>query len=124
MRYLHNNADELVSYIQTHDLAVTKCDCSGVLGTSPADTGAIEDMLSKSNTLYGSLLPYYFVVSGSTKNEASPLKDAVSNIETSLTNDSFLVAAYEDGGILSVSSKTLPFQITARPADWWRPSKT
>jgi hypothetical protein len=58
-------------------------------------------------------------VSKSIEAEALPLKDAVLKIEASPANNHFLVVGYEDGGVISVSGTTLPFQINARPADWW-----
>jgi hypothetical protein len=33
----------------------------------------------------------------------------------------FLVVAYQDGGIISVSGTMLPFQMSAERAEWWGP---
>jgi hypothetical protein len=33
----------------------------------------------------------------------------------------FLLVAYQDDGIISVSGTTLPFQTSAKQAEWWRP---
>lgn len=119
MRNLHNSADELLRYVQSLGLSVIRCDRNKKSLPVAEDTSAIEEMLQRSEKLRGSVLPYYLGVSKSIEAEALPLKDAVLKIEASPANNHFLVVGYEDGGVISVSGTTLPFQINARPADWW-----
>ena len=85
--------------------------------------GAIEDMLRKTDTLWGLSLPYYLRISTSAETQAAPLDDAVARIESARPSDEFVIVAYQDGGIISVSGRQLPFQEHAKRADWWRPRR-
>jgi hypothetical protein len=75
------------------------------------------------HTLWGAALPYYFIVSKLIEAGTISLKEAVANIEASPADDRFLIVAYQDGGLITVSAAALPFQLGARKADWWRPYK-
>jgi hypothetical protein len=96
-----------------------KCDRNKRSQPIPVDASAIEETLRNSETLWGALLPYYLKVANSIETEASSLKEAVSKVETSPANNTILLVGYEDGGVISVSGTTLPFQINAKPAQWW-----
>jgi len=121
MRYLHHGAEEIRKFIESLGLAVTKCDYANPSPPIAADASAIEDMLKQSETLWGAALPYYLSVSKSVEAEALPLKEAVSKIEASSAKDRFLLVAYQDGGMISVSGTVLPFQKEAKIANWWAP---
>jgi hypothetical protein len=121
MRYLHRSADEICRYVRSGSLAVTKCDYAASSPPIAVNASAIEEMLKRSETLWGLALPYYLCVSEAVETEGIPLKEAVSKIEASSAKDRFLIVAYQDGGIISVSGIMLPFQEEARIADWWAP---
>jgi hypothetical protein len=42
-------------------------------------------------------------------------------VEAVFVHGKFLLAAYQDGGLISVSGLQLSFQKRAEPADWWAP---
>ncbi|MFI4999850.1 MAG: hypothetical protein ACHQK9_08220 [Reyranellales bacterium] len=124
MRYLHQSGDEICLYVQSLGLAVTKCHYANRSVGSVTDTSAIQEILKRSETLWGAALPYYLHVSKAAAAWTMPLKEAVSKIEASSVKEEFLVVAYQDGGIISVSGVVLPFHESARLADWWRPYRS
>ena len=119
MRYLHNDVDEICKYVQSHGLTVAKCDRDKWSQPVPVEAKAIEEMLTSTGKLWGTLLRYYLGVARSAEAEAPPLKDAVSKVEASRASSTILLVGYEDGGLISVSAKTLPCQIGAKSAEWW-----
>jgi hypothetical protein len=119
MRYLHDEAAGIRAYLTLLGLAVTRCDFQRRFQPAPADADACDEMLERSETLWGSALPYYLSVSRSFEADAPALKQAVEAVEASGERDRFLIVAYQDGGLISVSAVELPFQANARPADWW-----
>jgi hypothetical protein len=49
------------------------------------------------------------------------ISEAVAKREALASAEDFLVVAYQDGGLISISGTLLPFQEIAQPAEWWRP---
>ncbi len=121
MRYLHLSTDELCEYVQSLGLTVMRCERSVKSSPVETDVAAIKKVLEISKTLWGAILPYYLSIATSIDAEAPPLEDAVSRVEASPIASRFLVIGYEDGGVISVSGSTLPFQAKAKPAEWWTP---
>jgi hypothetical protein len=125
VRYLHYEADHICNYVRSRHLAITKCDFQKKLPPGEVSVAAIEEMVGRSETLWGSALPYYLYVSSSFEREAPSLDEAVSQMEGSSADPvNFLVVAYQDGGVITVSRSKLPFQTSAREAEWWRPYKS
>ena len=121
MRYLHLNADQICQYIEDRGLHVTQCICDGSSPPFAAPPNVIQNMLARSEVLWGTSLPFYISVSRSFEAEARSLQEDVLRIEASPAADNFLIVAYQDGGLITVSGMILPFQVQAAPADWWRP---
>jgi hypothetical protein len=121
MRYLHYEAGGIREYRGSLGLTVTRCDFEGRLPSIPADAGAVSEMLERSETLWGTALPYYLYISMAFEARPPMLKQAVVEIEASGGSEKFLIVAYQDGGLISVSGAVLPFQMKARTADWWAP---
>jgi hypothetical protein len=121
MRCLHAEAAGIREYVSLLGLAVTRCDFERKYPPTLADADACGEMLERSETLWGTALPYYLYISRSFEAEAPALKQAVEAVEASGARDGFLIVAYQDGGLISVSAVELPFQANARPADWWAP---
>ena len=121
MRYLHYEADGIREYVSSHGLAVMKFDFEGRSESTFEGADAIEEMLKRSETLWGTALPYYLYISEGLAAGRLLLKQAVVEIEASTGTEKFLVVAYQDGGLISISAAMLPFQMTARSADWWAP---
>ncbi|WP_300781040.1 hypothetical protein [Enhydrobacter sp.] len=119
MRYLHGSSDQIRRYVEALNLVITKCTQGTVSVTS--DVNEIAKTLERTQTLWGAKLPYYFFVSKSADQPRLALPQAVSRVESSATEDEFLIVPYEDGGIISVSGTELPFQKEARVAEWWKP---
>jgi hypothetical protein len=124
MRYLHQSADEVCAYVQSLALSVTQRHYADRLPGGVAAAGDIAEMAKRSETLWGAALPYYFHVSKTADVRPLPLKEAVPKIEASSMTNEFLVVAYQDGGIISVSGVLLAFQEHARTAEWWRPYRS
>jgi len=121
MRYLHNNVLDIIDYVHSKDLTIESYSYDGSLMITDPGPNLIGDMLKKSETLWGSNLPYYLRVLTPGKSAALSLKEAVARIEGRPLSDDFLLVAYQDGGLISISGEVLPFQRGARAAQWWRP---
>jgi hypothetical protein len=119
MRYLHAEAAGIREYLDLHGLALTRCAVEAKFRSTPAATDACNEMLKRSETLWGAALPYYLYVSRSFEADAPALKRAVEEVEASGARERFLIVAYQDGGLISVSAVPLHFQANARRADWW-----
>lgn len=120
MRYLHRQVGAICQYLESIGISVMRCSYDGSSPPSVAAPGAIEDMLKQSHTLWGLRLPYFLSVAKSIETETLPLQEAVLRVEAS-RSDKFLIVAYQDDGIISISGTTLPFQEQAERAEWWRP---
>jgi hypothetical protein len=121
MRYIHRRADEICAYIRSADLRVTKCSYDGSSAPAVATPNTVEGMLKQSETLWGLALPFYICATKSIEAKTLPLSDAVSRVEAYPACDEFLLIAYQDGGVISISGTKLAFQEQAEPADWWQP---
>ena len=99
------------------------CKGDGQSTSTPVPWSTIDEMLVQSNLLYGLSLPYYLIVSPEIEIKNQPIHEAVSRIETSKTRDEFLIIAYQDGGLITVSGAKLPFQNDAKKANWWWPMR-
>jgi hypothetical protein len=121
MRYFHLDAGPICAYVRSRAFVVAACDVEQK--SSPTVVGAdeIEQMLTRSQAIWGAALPYYLLVSRSAARKALSLKDAVADIESSAQSESFLLVAHHDGGLVSVSGVLLPFQADAKAARWWIP---
>jgi hypothetical protein len=122
MRYIHHGADDIREYIKNNRLWVVKRNCDGKPPLEVATPSAIDEMLEKSHPLWGLALPYFISVSKTIESDLVTLAGAVRSVEVAATSDvRFLLVAYQDDGIISVSGTTLPFQTSAKQAEWWRP---
>src|SRR5690348_4637202 len=120
MRFLHHQIDAIARYVSSIGLVVSKSDRNGRSRIITVDVEAIADMLGATEKLWGAPLPYYLHASKNKETAtARTLRDAVAAIEAPSRVEQFLLAGYEDGGLISVSGVTLPFQVGAKPANWW-----
>ena len=78
-------------------------------------------MLEQSQTLWGLSVPHFICVSKSIATNCVSIDEAVAKTEGLESHDDFLIVAYQDGGLISISGRLLPFQEIAEPAEWWRP---
>jgi hypothetical protein len=116
MQFLHQTADEIYAYIKSRGLHVTKYSADGKSPPTPARPEIVKEMLATSETLWGDSLKWYVGVSGSDAESPLSLHEAVPSIERSV-GENFLVVAFNDGGIFTISSKLLPFQESAKRVD-------
>jgi hypothetical protein len=124
MRYLHDEGFRICEYASSLGLAVTRCDVENKSSPTAVEANAIGEMLKSSEILWGAALPYYLCISETFEAKAPSLKEAVLQVEASTDRKKFLIIAYQDGGLISVSGAMLPFQIDARTAEWWAPYKS
>jgi hypothetical protein len=123
MRYLHENPEKICDYVRVRGLVVSKCHSTEVSATVVLDVSAIEAMDKKTETLWGTSLPYYLFVSPVIEDKRLLLRDAVADAESWPSKDRFLLVAYQDGGLISASGMVLPFQEEALLAEWWAPGR-
>lgn len=121
MRFLHDEAAGICHHIELYKLVVSKCDFEGKFPPEIVGVEEIMALFERSKKLFGLALPYYFVASRSAESRAVVLSDAVNEVEISEGNPNFLIVAYQDGGVVSISKHQLPFQVGAETAEWWRP---
>jgi hypothetical protein len=122
MRYIHHAADDIREYIENNGLCVVKRRRDGRPPLEVATPSTIGDMLEQSHTLWGLALPNFVSVSKRAETELVTLADAVMSVEAAAASAvRFLVIAYQDDGIISVSGTVLPFQMSAERAEWWGP---
>jgi hypothetical protein len=122
MRYFHRRkeeAEEISNYVRSHGLVVAKCHYAQEAAPVPVDADSIDELYKRSETLWGGSFIYYLVVSTKVEGYDLSLKDAVIDVEACSSPDKFLVVTHQDGGLVSVSSASLPFQ--AEAAEWWKP---
>src|SRR5581483_97021 len=124
VRYLHLDAERMCAYVSACGLAVTQCDFEAKAPPIAVDASAIPAMLKRSETLWGTALPYYLRIAKSADAEVRSLNEAVEQVEGSDEREGFLAIAYQDGGLISVSGVLLPFQAEARNANWWAPYRS
>ncbi|NGP17027.1 hypothetical protein [Devosia aurantiaca] len=120
MRYLHRAVTGIIEHIEASRLQVWKVTVDSVQHVTSA-TGEAEDMMTQSELLYGDVLEHYLVVADTAPQLAQQIECAVRDVESGASLASFLLVAYQDGGLISVSAGELPFQSVAEAADWWRP---
>jgi len=69
----------------------------------------------------GSVLHSYFHVNSPPTDRAVSLPGAVEHVEAFGGPNEFLLVGHPDGGLISVSRRTLPFQEGLEQASWWGP---
>jgi hypothetical protein len=120
MRFIHKESNEITSYVHSIDMHVMQCNSDGSSMSAEVPASSIEEMLRKADTLWGLALPYYLRISEAPETEAISLEKAVIEVEAPSIENRFLIVGYQDGGIISISGRTLPFQEHAERADWWQ----
>ncbi|TBX98343.1 hypothetical protein [Rhizobium laguerreae] len=122
MRYLHSDVKAIRMFAEENQLSLTRIEPT----TSPAlriiDYASIDEMLEASQKLWGLTLPFYVMASKKKVKDFYSLKDAVTTLEAAPKSDDFILVAYQDGGIISISNNILPFQPDAAKASWWTPT--
>ena len=121
MRFIHSQVGAIRRFIDSGGFHVFMCRNDSTEEPIKADSTLLDQMLRESRTLWGLALPHYAKVSRSIDFKPISLHDDVSAIEASSATDVFLIVAYQDGGVISVSGSLLAFQEDAEPADWWSP---
>jgi hypothetical protein len=76
-------------------------------------------MLEQSQTLWGTSLPHFLRVSKSKVANCLSIGEAVAKTEELVSSEDFLIVAYQDGGLISISGTLLPFQESEKSAEWW-----
>lgn len=121
MRCMHQSASEIRKCADSRALNVVKCNNDGSSSPVTTTSNAIEEMLEQWQSLWGLALPHFICVSNSITANCVSLEKAVAETEAFASGEDFLIVAYQDGGIISISGTLLPFQKTAELAEWWRP---
>jgi hypothetical protein len=121
MRYLHKDVVNIRKFVESKQLKIRACTYEGHLTSDKPELDPISEMLRATDKLWGRRLSYFLDVSSSTDQAVLPLKEAVLRVEAAVVSDDFLLVGYQDGGIISISGKILPFQTDAKVAEWWRP---
>ena len=65
------------------------------------------------------MLKHYFHINPTTVGRPLAVDEAVQFVEAEGAPDEFLLAGHPDGGLVSVSTRPLPFQEGLKPITWW-----
>ncbi|WP_370677824.1 hypothetical protein [Pleomorphomonas sp. PLEO] len=118
MKRIHHDVTSICAFISTRKLVITKIRAGKQRFKETASPHDLAEMLEKSNTLWGTKLDYFFFVSDGDAPDNIDLANVVSSVESGAI-PGFILVAYQDGGVISVSNKPYPFQEDAEPAAWW-----
>lgn len=118
MRYIHYDATSVCDFIANNNLTITRLPIDGRGSGSFSQVRDVASMLEKSHKLWGTYLYYFFAVAGNKLGDNLDMKKAVELAEAGEFGG-FLLIAYQDGGIISVSDRPYSFQEGAEPAAWW-----
>lgn len=118
MRYIHDDATSICIFIADNNLKITRHSIDEQCRSNSASTVNILDMQEKSYKLWGTSLDYFFFVSSGEAKEEMDIKKAIEYVESGKLGG-FILVAYQDGGLISVSGKVYPFQERAESAAWW-----
>ena len=118
MRYIHSDVASVCDFIANNKLTITRLSVDGHGSNNLYQVQDVADMLEKSHKLWGVYLDYFFVVADKKLSDNLDMKNAVEYAEAGKLNG-FLLIAYQDGGVISVSDRAYSFQEGAEPADWW-----
>jgi hypothetical protein len=105
-------------FAMSHGSSLFSCDVKGARDPEPRDMSALDRYLQESNALWG-LGPKYFITIGRDPPPRLSLQKAVERVEANGSEDDAVVAAYQDGGLITITREKQAFQAGARPADWW-----
>lgn len=116
MRYLHLEIDELLRYLEEQKLVLTEMGISEPW-TSSIGVETLRKYTAATDVLWGER-PRSFIVADDEALAHMTMRDAVQASETT-ERPKCLLIGYNDGGLISVSRETLPFQQGAAQANWW-----
>ncbi len=119
MKFIHHSVTSICGFVSDNNLTVTRFQVDGQNIGEISSTHELNEMLEKSNKLWGTNLYYFFIVTDYKFEHNIDLKNAVISVESGVING-FVLIAYQDGGVISVSGKAYPFQKDAKSAPWWR----
>lgn len=122
MRFLHTRCNEITEFCTENgvNLFVVQS-ADGILSTR-GELREIDALLARSQELWGTTAPFYLALRKSpVPPEYETLADAVAYVETTGGSNDFLLVAYQDGGLISISETKFIFQDNAKAAMWWYP---
>lgn len=119
MKFIHHSVASICSFVADNNLTITRVHADGQNTGEISSTPDLLEMLEKSNKLWGTILDYFFIVTDYKFEYKIDLTNAVISVESGAING-FVLVAYQDGGVISVSGKAYPFQKDAESASWWR----
>lgn len=118
MRYLHLEIGDLLRYLEEQELVLTEIGISEPW-ISPIGAETLRKYMAATNVLWGEF-PSSFIIADDRASTLITMKEAVQASETNGRPKCVLIG-YNDGGLISVSRETLPFQQGLAQADWWKP---
>jgi hypothetical protein len=120
MKRIHRDVGAICSLITDNGLVTLKARSDGNRQSEVMPASAVRELLDRSNQLWGRSLDYFLAIQENENFSARGLSEAVVSVEAPGTVG-FLLVAYQDGGVISISSRTYPFQQDAPSAAWWHP---
>jgi hypothetical protein len=96
------------------------CDVNGN-GSEPMGLDGLHVYFAESHLLWGLAPKRFIYVNDRPPPTGLTLREAVRLAERKGAGTEFVLAGYQDGGLISVSHDKQAFQTDAQPADWWRP---
>jgi len=119
MRFLHKEFDSIVRFIDAHSLNTFVLDTEGAKAPRKVGARFLLNYGIATQQYNGAAPTDYIVVTEAASVESKKALDAIREKETENRALSFILIGYNDGGVLSISSRYLPFHDEAQRADWW-----
>lgn len=120
MKCIHHEVGAICSFVTDRGLSIVKLRSKGMHPNEKVPISSIEELLDRSNQLWGKSLEYFLSISEFRDFSGRGLRDTIASFETDGAAG-FLLVAYQDGGVISISNKMYPFQRDALSAAWWHP---
>lgn len=123
MRFLHRDIAPVEAHIRECGLRLWLVDIFGKVSISK-NADFLAEYFEGTKGTAGYDLEYYIVAGPKPSPDVYTVTGAVMWAEKRGGADIFILAGYENGGVISVSQQILPFQQGANDASWWAIERT
>ena len=119
MMTLHTDVEKLCAYLVRKNIMLWKSPIDGAESHVASRSDDVREFLRESDLLWGAAHAFYLA---SDRGLAKlSLRIAAAEIRSRNAPDEFLLAAYQDGGLICISGQPLSFHRGEPEADWWEP---
>jgi hypothetical protein len=121
MRYYHKDVAQIAQFIEDNNLNLFHPDSEGKEVPRPVNLISLEDYLRNTQQLWGSFPETYFIVTHESRCSPISVDEAMKQAEAQASSIAFVLVGYNDGGVVSISNRKLPFQDQTHALANWEP---